>query len=107
MARSPRTSTSIPSRASRDRCPTRALAYLTGVFTRPAFRDRGVGSELSRAVIDRARESQLHLLPVWPSQRSVPFYGAQRRRAPEGARPQKREGFVPSPEALELVLFPE
>lgn len=46
-------------------------AHLTRVFTRPAFRDRGVGSRLLRAVVDWARQTELHLLLVWPSERSV------------------------------------
>lgn len=71
---------------------TSPWGYVTNVFTRPQQRDRGVGSELLKAVADWSREDGLHLLLVWPSERSVPFYA--------------RAGFRPT-DALELALHPD
>ncbi len=48
--------------------------YLTDCYTRPAYRDRGVGG----AVLDRVRRwaaaRDLELLLVWPSDASAAFY---------------------------------
>lgn len=67
--------------------------YLTAVFTRAGHRDAGVGSRLLERVVGWARKEPLHMLLVWPSERSVPFY--------------RRHGFVPSPEGHELMLHEE
>ncbi len=64
--------------------------YVTNVYTRPAFRGRGIGSELMRNVTNWAREIGLELLIVWPSRESVPFY--------------ERAGFSPSDEIMELIF---
>lgn len=64
--------------------------YVTGVFTRPEARNAGVGRRLLDHVIAWAKARPLHLLLLWPSERSVPFY--------------RRAGFVGSPEAHELAF---
>ena len=64
--------------------------YVTNVYTRPAFRDRGIGSELMGNVVAWAKEIGLELLIVWPSRESVPFY--------------RRAGFSPPEEMMELVF---
>ena len=48
--------------------------YLTDCFTRPAFRNRGVGAELLAHVTKWARAHDLEMLVVWPSQDSQSFY---------------------------------
>lgn len=51
-----------------------AIGYLTNVYTRPELRGRGIGSLVLDAVIAWARESDLELLFVWPSETSVAHY---------------------------------
>ena len=48
--------------------------YLTDCFTRPSFRNRGVGAELLRHVARWARSRDLEMLVVWPSDDSQSFY---------------------------------
>ena len=67
--------------------------YVTNVYTRPAFRDRGIGSGLMERVVSWAGEIGLELLIVWPGEESVPFY--------------QRAGFAPSKEIMELPLAGE
>lgn len=66
------------------------LGYLTNVYTRPEYRDRGIGSALLNRVIEWAREVDLELLVLWPSDRSVRFY--------------ERAGFQGENDILELPL---
>ena len=48
--------------------------YLTDCYTRPAFRNRGVGAELLSRVAEWARGQDLESLVVWPSDDSQSFY---------------------------------
>ena len=64
----------------------RRIAYLTNVYTRPAFRRQGIGTELIRRVQEAAREADVELMLVWPSDGSVELY--------------EREGFTASNEPL-------
>ncbi len=50
------------------------FGYLTNVYTRPAFRNRGIGEVLLAAVQAWALAADLEMLVVWPSQRSSSFY---------------------------------
>ncbi len=50
------------------------LGYLTNVYTRPAYRGRGLGAKVLGAVTDWARQGGIELLIVWPSERSVSLY---------------------------------
>jgi len=73
--------------------PGRAVstyAYMTGVYTSPAHRSRGVGRRLLRQAYAWARRSGAEFVIVWPSSRAVAFYA--------------REGFVPVREPMELPL---
>lgn len=65
--------------------------YVTNVYLEPDFRNRGIGTQLLMAAIDRARKDELELLIVWPSEESVEYY--------------KRAGFAPSGEAMELAFY--
>lgn len=62
------------------------IAYMTNVYTRPNFRGRGIGAEIIRRAQEAARESDVELIIVWPSEGSVAFY--------------KREGFAAPDEPL-------
>lgn len=75
--------------------PTRlddALGYVTNVYTRPAYRGRGIGAELLRHVLQWAREQDLESLILWPSETSVAFY--------------QRAGFRGNAEMLEYEVRP-
>jgi GNAT superfamily N-acetyltransferase len=50
------------------------LGYITNVYTRPAYRQKGIGAELMKHVQDWARTQDLDRLFLWPSERAVPFY---------------------------------
>jgi GNAT superfamily N-acetyltransferase len=69
-----------------------ALGYVTNVYTRPAYRNRGIGTQLMAHVLRWAAEQDLESLIVWPSERSVPFY--------------QRAGFRGSAEMLEYEVRP-
>lgn len=66
------------------------FGYITNVYTRPEFRNQGIGAELMRRVQSWGREEGLEMFILWPSKRSGPFY--------------RRAGFIPSPEALEYLF---
>jgi len=69
-----------------------AFGYLTNSYTRPAYRGRGIGTELLRRIQAWAREQDLELLLTWPSERSFPFY--------------ERLGFVGDHEARVFAVRP-
>jgi GNAT superfamily N-acetyltransferase len=50
------------------------LGYLTNVYTEPAFRNAGVGSEILKEISEWADKRGLDLLIVWPSEQSVSIY---------------------------------
>lgn len=64
----------------------RRIAYLTNVYTRPAFRRQGIGAQLIKRAQDAASEADVELMIVWPGDESVEFY--------------KRLGFATSDEPL-------
>jgi len=61
---------SIP-RPSRE---TDQWGYLTDCYTRPPFRNRGVGRDLLAHVTAWAESQDLEMLVVWPSDESERFY---------------------------------
>ena len=67
-----------------------ALGYVTNVYTRPAYRGQGIGTQLMIHVLQWAREQDLESLIVWPSETSVSFY--------------ERAGFHGSNEMLEYEV---
>ena len=69
-----------------------ALGYVTNVYTRPAYRGKGIGTQLMNHVLQWAREQDLESLIVWPSETSVGFY--------------ERAGFRGSPDMLEYLVRP-
>jgi GNAT superfamily N-acetyltransferase len=52
----------------------RRIAYMTNVYTRPSHRGRGIGGELLRRAQEAARDADVELIIVWPSDESVSFY---------------------------------
>jgi GNAT superfamily N-acetyltransferase len=64
--------------------------YLTDCYTRPEYRNRGIGSELLAHVRTWCAAQDLEILLVWPSERSEPFY--------------RRAGFTGARDALQLTL---
>ena len=69
------------------------FGYITNVFTRPEYRNHGIGARLIRQVQQWGREQRLEMFVLWPSRRSGPFY--------------QRAGFHPGGEALECSLDEE
>jgi GNAT superfamily N-acetyltransferase len=49
------------------------FGYVTNVYTRPAYRGRGIGSELMAHVVEWAQAQDLECLLVGPSDTSVRF----------------------------------
>ena len=66
------------------------FGYIADSYTKPEWRDRGIGSELLRRAVDWARREDLELLLVWPSARAVPFY--------------ERLGFTCENDVMQLTL---
>src|SRR4051812_5794049 len=66
------------------------FGYITNNYTKPEYRNRGVGFELMRRVIDWAKDEDLELLIVYPSERAVGFY--------------ERAGFYSENDVMELRL---
>jgi GNAT superfamily N-acetyltransferase len=64
----------------------RHIAYLTNVYTRPEHRNRGIGAAVIRRAQEAAREADVEVMVVWPSDESVDFYA--------------REGFEPPKDQL-------
>jgi GNAT superfamily N-acetyltransferase len=68
------------------------IGYVTNVYTRPAYRGQGIGAALLARVVQWAKDCELDVLFVWPSERSVPFY--------------ERAGFSAENEILERLIRP-
>ncbi|WP_130805506.1 GNAT family N-acetyltransferase [Senegalia massiliensis] len=66
------------------------IGYVTNVYTKPEFRNKGVGTELLKKVKQWAINNKIELLFVWPSQKSVTFY--------------ERQGFSMNNEIMELEM---
>ena len=50
------------------------LAYLTNFYVREKYRARGIGSSLLSAVLDWAKDNDVHTIILWPRERSRPLY---------------------------------
>ena len=68
----------------------RGFGYVTNVYTRPEYRNQGIGAQLMEHLHAWAVEHNLEFLILWPSSRAVPFYA--------------RAGYHPIERALELHL---
>lgn len=69
---------------------TRDFGYMTNVYTVPARRNSGVGTQLLEAVREWAHETDIELLIVWPSDASVPWY--------------RRGGYVPATDTFVMEV---
>ena len=52
----------------------RRIAYMTNVYTRPPHRASGIGGRLVERAQEAARERDVELMIVWPSEESIAFY---------------------------------
>jgi ribosomal protein S18 acetylase RimI-like enzyme len=66
------------------------FGYITNNYTKPAYRNQGIGSKLMAYVRKWAADEDYELLIVHPSDEAVSFY--------------ERAGFVAENDVLELVL---
>jgi GNAT superfamily N-acetyltransferase len=69
----------------------RGFGYVTNVYTRPSYRNQGVGAQLMEYLRAWALVHRLEFLILWPSSRAAPFYA--------------RAGYLPVVEALEVQLL--
>ncbi len=53
---------------------SRRIAYLTNVYTLPEHRNRGIGAAVLRRAQEAARDADVELIIVWPSEESIDFY---------------------------------
>jgi|GEM_PF-69198 len=65
-------------------------AYVTNVYTKPEFRQRGLASRLMDHILTWAKERNFELMIVWPSRPAVNYY--------------KKVGFKEQNDLMELVL---
>lgn len=70
-----------------------AWGYVTNVYTLPERRNQGIGSQLLQKVVEWAKEKDLELLILWPSEQSIPFY--------------ERAGFTSTNIIMECILREE
>ncbi|WP_028549585.1 GNAT family N-acetyltransferase [Paenibacillus sp. UNC451MF] len=66
------------------------LGYVTNVYTLPEYRNRGICGEILEKAKLFAKEENLELLIVWPSNKSINFY--------------QRHGFSQNTENMVAVL---
>ncbi len=66
------------------------FGYVTNNYTKPEYRNKGIGSKLMQEVKDWAKSEDLELLIVYPSEQAVSFY--------------ERAGFDAENEVMELRL---
>lgn len=69
------------------------IAYLTNVYTRKEYRNKGLGAELLAYIKNYLTEEKCELIFVWPSEKSVKWYS--------------RNGFCNENEIFECVLTEE
>lgn len=64
--------------------------YVTNVYTKPMYRNQGIGGTLMDYVQTWAKEQNLELLLLWPSEKSIDFY--------------KRKGFEVNADIMQCIL---
>lgn len=69
------------------------IGYITNVHTKEEYRNKGIGTQLLKKVIEWAKTSGIELLFLWPSKRAAAFY--------------ERAGFSSQNEIVELTLDEE
>lgn len=63
---------------------SRSIAYLTNVFTLPAYRSQGIGSALLNFIKEALLAEKCELAFAWPSRKSVKWYAANGFRLKNG-----------------------
>ncbi|MCR8644442.1 GNAT family N-acetyltransferase [Paenibacillus sp. N1-5-1-14] len=53
---------------------THPFVYMTNVYTLPAYRGRGIASQLFKKIEDWAKCQKYEFIIVWPSEWSIDFY---------------------------------
>ena len=66
---------------------------MTNVYTKPAYRNQGIGTTLMQQTLAWAKSQDMALLIVSPSERSIPFY--------------RRAGFKDESEFMQATLRDE
>ena len=54
--------------------PEDSFGYVSNVYTRPQYRNQGIGTQLMEHVKRWAAELDLEFLLLWPSESSIPFW---------------------------------
>lgn len=70
--------------------PHRKWGYVAGVYTVPSERNKGIGGELMRSVIECAKAEKFESLLLWSAEKSITLY--------------QRSGFTHNPAIMELFL---
>ncbi|MET3683461.1 GNAT superfamily N-acetyltransferase [Alkalibacillus flavidus] len=68
---------------------TKPFAFMTNVYTRPDYRNQGVGSQLLKTINQWVEDNQYEFVIVWPSDESINYY--------------KKNGYVHCNEPMEFV----
>lgn len=71
-------------------CLIDEYGYVTNVYTRPHYRNKGIGKQLMEQVKQWAVNCDLEILIVWPSSEAIQFY--------------ERAGFKGENDIMELVI---
>ena len=66
------------------------FGYITNNYTKPEYRNKGIGSELMKRVKQWAKDEDMELLIVYPSEEAMTFY--------------ERAGFSAENDVLEITL---
>jgi GNAT superfamily N-acetyltransferase len=69
---------------------TNAYGYVSNVYTKPAYRRQGIGTELMQQVLSWAKQQEIDVLIVSISEASLTFY--------------ERAGFTAKNEWMECVI---
>lgn len=69
---------------------THPFAYMTNVYTVPAYRNKGIGSKMLSFINKWVEENNYEFVIVWPSDEAINYY--------------KKNGYVQSTEPM--VFFP-
>jgi len=69
------------------------FAYVTNFYVREKYRGRGIGSTLLSAVLEWAKDNDVHTIILWPRERSKPLYF--------------RHGFSDADELMQLTIKSE
>ena len=65
-------------------------AYVTNVYTKPAYRGQGIASKLMEEVVKWGKDKYFELMIVWPSKPAIKYYS--------------KIGFDEKNDLMELVL---